>query len=391
MPDLATAATGDEFHYASVPLCVLDAVFSINTRYQGVQNLVGRYCARFRVARTRPRPEFPPRKDQLTVSDFVAQVEDVGIHRFTAEILQNRGRTSTRSGILKSEASLLFANALRVHGVETLQDVGAHIYDASLDADLRAVPGQGSGLSIKYFFMLAGSTDIIKPDRMILRFLTRTLERNVSPGEAQELLVGACEQLKKDYPAATPQGLDHLIWSRERSRPSVGDGGDSDKHRGGTVSRPLPAGATDPQSSAWLGYPWSPWIPFVADTPFPGASADGLDGAGLYRFRVRDDSGLLYIGEAGTFGLRGRINGHRRTARIARSPVRGRARPYTTFHLRLGELWEAKRRVEVSWTPLAPDLPVPERKGREVDLIAAHRKQLGRNPECQFLEGTRFR
>jgi hypothetical protein len=53
-------------------------------------------------------------------------------------------------------------------------------------------------------------------------------------------------------------------------------------------------------------------------------------------------------------------------------------------------MWKAGRSVEVSWTPLAADLPVPERKGREVDLIAAHRRHLRRNPECQFLEGTRF-
>jgi len=156
------------------------------------------------------------------------------------------------------------------------------------------------------------------------------------------------------------------------------------------VIRPLPAAAADPQSSAWLGYTWSSWTPFVAESPFPGGPTDGLDGPGLYRFRVRGDSGLLYIGEAGPFGLRGRINGHRRTARIALSPVPGRVRPYTTFHVRLGALWEARRSVEVSWTPLAPDLPVAERKGREVDLIAAHRGHMGRNPECQFLAGTRF-
>jgi hypothetical protein len=209
IPDLLAVAKGDEFHYASVPLCILDAVFSINARYEGVQNLVGRYCAHFGVRRTRPGPEFPPPDHQLTASELIAQVEKVGLDRFTNEILQNRARTSTRSGILKSEASVLFARALTAHGVETLQDVGPHANDPALDADLHAVPGQGSGLSIKYFFMLTGSTDIIKPDRMILRFLGRTLERTVSPVEAQELLVGACEQLKQDYPAATPQGLDH--------------------------------------------------------------------------------------------------------------------------------------------------------------------------------------
>src|SRR5690242_18485294 len=83
IPDLVSASKGDEFYYASVPLCVLDAVFSINARYEGVQNLIGRYCAHFGVPRTRSGPELPPRYEQLTVSGLVKQVEGAGLEHFT--------------------------------------------------------------------------------------------------------------------------------------------------------------------------------------------------------------------------------------------------------------------------------------------------------------------
>jgi hypothetical protein len=97
IPELATASKGDEFHYASVPLCILDAIFSINARYQSVQNVIARYCAHFGVPRTRPGLEFPPPDRQLTVSDLIAQVKKAGLERFTNEILQNRARTSIRN------------------------------------------------------------------------------------------------------------------------------------------------------------------------------------------------------------------------------------------------------------------------------------------------------
>jgi hypothetical protein len=41
---LATASLGNEFYYQSLPLCVIDAVFSIGVRYEGVQNVIKRYC-----------------------------------------------------------------------------------------------------------------------------------------------------------------------------------------------------------------------------------------------------------------------------------------------------------------------------------------------------------
>jgi len=41
---LATASLGDDYHYQSLPLCVIDAVFSIGVRYSGTRNVVARYC-----------------------------------------------------------------------------------------------------------------------------------------------------------------------------------------------------------------------------------------------------------------------------------------------------------------------------------------------------------
>ena len=45
--DLNIAAPGGEYHYASLPPCVIDAVFSLGVRYESVQRTVREWCARY--------------------------------------------------------------------------------------------------------------------------------------------------------------------------------------------------------------------------------------------------------------------------------------------------------------------------------------------------------
>jgi hypothetical protein len=79
------------------------------------------------------------------------------------------------------------------------------------------IPGQRSGISLKYFLMLAGNDNLIKPDRQILSFLKSILNENVSIQDAQALLQQSCEILKKEYPNLNLRLLDHLIWNYQRS------------------------------------------------------------------------------------------------------------------------------------------------------------------------------
>jgi hypothetical protein len=213
--DLTTARPSPT-RYASVPLCVLDAVFSLNARYQATRRVPERYCRHFGLPLWRPRAEVPPAGQQHTVSDFLANLEHGGAEAFAVEVLRNRQRTSTRNGILKAEAAGRFARALADHGVQELQDVGAAATNGRLEAAVQAVPGQGSGISLTYFFMLAGSDDLVKPDRMLGRFLRRSLGRRVGPEETQELLAAATAQLRLRYPQLTPGLLDQAIWQQER-------------------------------------------------------------------------------------------------------------------------------------------------------------------------------
>jgi hypothetical protein len=66
---LATARLGDEYFYQSLPLCVIDAVFSIGVRYGGVQRVVARYCERAGLQRVRTDYRFlPPMREQESIT-----------------------------------------------------------------------------------------------------------------------------------------------------------------------------------------------------------------------------------------------------------------------------------------------------------------------------------
>jgi hypothetical protein len=237
MLPLATASLPDEYFYQSLPLCVIDAVWSLGVRYAGVQRVVTRYCEHSRLPKIRvDRRSLPLQSEQETIAAFCAKLEQIGPEAAAAEVFGNRQRTSARSGVLKAEAVYRFALALGTHGLDCLQDVPAAAANPHLEAIIRSIPGQGSGISLYYFWMLAGSDDFIKPDRMIRRFLESIIARPVSPSEAQHLVRGAAERLRLLHPHLTPRLLDYEIWRYQRER-------DGDSRRTPTCRSSRPAGS----------------------------------------------------------------------------------------------------------------------------------------------------
>lgn len=210
--DLSAVAPDDGFGYASVPLCVIDAVFSIGASTNSTDNTVRRFCDYFGTALT--AGDGPP----LSVSAFIRLHDGRGPEEMAARVYRNRQRTSTRNGILKATAVLQFCQVLAAFGVEQLPDVEQVRGDAAFEAAIRAIPGQGSGISLRYFYMLTGSESDVKPDRMIGRFVQAALGRSLGVEETAVLLAETCALLAQTYPSLTPRKLDNLIWEYQRER-----------------------------------------------------------------------------------------------------------------------------------------------------------------------------
>ena len=142
IPNLENAALGREYFYHSLPLCVIDAVFSIGVLYRNAQKAVEAWCAV-------QHPNWPidrtlSAERRYTIGDFIRLTDGKhGLALTQTFFGGNRQRTSTRNGILKADATAHFAKALQESGIEDFVDIRD---PARTDLAWRAVhiiPGQG--------------------------------------------------------------------------------------------------------------------------------------------------------------------------------------------------------------------------------------------------------
>jgi hypothetical protein len=207
--------------WAHLSLCVLDAVYSINARYGGVVRVCHRYAdhvdltERLLPAADIARGLGPTREEDLTT--FVDLGHRLGPDRLASEVLANRGRTSTRGGILKADAAIRYAEILTNAEIRRLDDVTDLLANpialAAVEKALRTVPGHGNGARLSYLWMLTGDDQNIKPDRMVLRWSSNHLGRAVSVPEARALLSEVANHL-----GCTPWELDNAIWRRQSGK-----------------------------------------------------------------------------------------------------------------------------------------------------------------------------
>lgn len=211
--DLANARLRPEHDYASLPLCVIDAVFSIAARYEAVTKPT---VIRFAQSHT---PHWPlyGRGSSLehSVSDAIRSMSGVAPLYLAEHVFRNRQRTSTRNGILKAEASFLFMKALLYAGIDRFCDLTAERLVAA-EIEIRKVPGQN--ISFDYFTLLAG-TQMVKPDRMIIRFVADALGTStVTPIFAKEATIAAAGILQREFEHVDVRLLDSEIWSHESAK-----------------------------------------------------------------------------------------------------------------------------------------------------------------------------
>lgn len=208
-----------EYYYASLPLCVVDAVFSIGIKYSQTEKVVqnvGRNLA-LQVFREYGSPI--PSNEQPTISEFL-RLLGPDPERAAQTTFQDRHRTSATKGILKADAVMQFCSALASSGIERFADAGDERRLNDARDRVRHIKGQGSGVSWGYFLMLAGDDRGVKPDRMVIRFVETAIGRKgVTPSEAETLVVAAADEIGAQGVPITPRQLDYIIWDFQRSRP----------------------------------------------------------------------------------------------------------------------------------------------------------------------------
>ncbi len=207
-----------EFYYASLPICVIDAVYSIGVSYSSTRNTVARFCDRQNWTMS-----LPPGAERLNgehrISGFLKLIDGGTADQLADDLFGNRQRTSSRSGILKAEAVRRFASALFAEGIDDFGDLSMERL-APAERTVRQIPGQRSGISFDYFRMLAGDDQLIKPDRMVQRYVARAIggsSTQITPDQVRDTVQQAVTHLSPQGPSWTPRVLDFAIWEAERA------------------------------------------------------------------------------------------------------------------------------------------------------------------------------
>jgi hypothetical protein len=109
-----------EYFYKSLPLAIIDAVFSIGVTYTSTANTVSRFCKTQTPSWARHRNEPGP---EYAITDFLSIVKCHSVDELAERVYGNRQRTSAKNGILKAEAVNEWANVLLKHDVNCFADV----------------------------------------------------------------------------------------------------------------------------------------------------------------------------------------------------------------------------------------------------------------------------
>ena len=203
--------------YKSLPVCIIDAVFSIGVKYQHVEKAEKAFFDYFDLSISRTYPIV----NEYTINDFINDMDTFNSFEEAAKFgFNNRQRTSSRNGILKAEACYLVAKVFQNHNINTLEDFNNYSNKSELDADILKVKGQSSGIMLKYFYMLAGKENEVKPDRHMVNFMKKvfphlTISTKDHP-EIKMIMEETVKELKVRYPQLTERFLDVLIWDYMR-------------------------------------------------------------------------------------------------------------------------------------------------------------------------------
>ena len=203
----------NETFYKSLPICIMDAVFSIGVNYKSVEKATNTFMKHFGLN----IPRTYPVGNEYTIGNFLQNMDTFSSFEDAAQVgFNNKQRTSSVNGILKAEACYRVAEVFKSHNINTLAEFNAYENKPTLDADILKVKGQSSGIMLKYLYMLAGKADEVKPDRHMVNFMRQVFPdltmATKDHNEIKRIMQETVLALKPKYPQLTARFLDYLVW-----------------------------------------------------------------------------------------------------------------------------------------------------------------------------------
>lgn len=205
--------------YRDSALALIDAVFSMQARYEGARRVVANYANWAGQLETPGLPVDPTAPDCHSISDLARRLGDLPAGDAAKEVFGNRSRHA-RTNRLKAELVVEAAQALVAVGLTIRQDVALHPSGEGYEVQKRAwrsVRGLGP-VTFEYFRMLCGA-ESSKPDVMILRWLQSTLGKSCDWQHALTLMGALTDELSDRWGERVSQrAVDHTVWRHQSGR-----------------------------------------------------------------------------------------------------------------------------------------------------------------------------
>ena len=198
---------GVEYKYRSISVCILDCVFSLQTKYAAAKNVVKRYADLYLNGDENASGD--------GISDLIRRINEAGGPETFSEkaYLKNR---QLSGGVRKTAICLQLAKYLQYLKIESLEDFKSFDCPELLEIVIRSVKGMGDA-GTNYLFMLAGDQNRCKPDVHIHHCIELACKKRLNNEECQILFRKSVNILKRDYPNLTVAMLDGIIWRKYQS------------------------------------------------------------------------------------------------------------------------------------------------------------------------------
>jgi hypothetical protein len=196
---------GDPPGYLSAPICALDSVFSVGICYTIVVSSIYRFCQLI-------NQDF--KTSTITTSEVLTLIDKISDEELAEKYL-TKHRTSTKNGILKATAYRMFLQTMQVHNVETCDDILLIAGNQDFENDIRNIPGQSSGITLDYLYILSRMDKYVKDDRHIQYFINEAFPGNKFVHDDRVKLIREAAKILSHgaYASITPRWLDHIIWN----------------------------------------------------------------------------------------------------------------------------------------------------------------------------------
>ena len=203
--------------YSHLGIAILDAVFSLRSRYDSVVvPTLKRYCEAAGLDWSDLDAAQPEHGAQALVDFLGPKSSEERCEILTKHVAPG---TNTR----KADLCVEIAQVLVDNGVDTHASLAVVLEESpDLESKIRNLAGVGPA-AWRYLLNLS-KIEKVKPDTMIVRWVSKVLGEKVGQKEAARLIEVAAAEIQGQGADPSVRTLDHLVW-REQSKRSLTTGG----------------------------------------------------------------------------------------------------------------------------------------------------------------------